>query len=282
MFFSFLTGICSVDLVASLLQRLSQAPPGSRDSHLFVSMIRTLFYECRYFPKYPPHELALTAELFGQLIHRHVFISSGNSLTIALRCVLEAIRKGPSSKMFLFGIAALEQFLGRLFLFPQFLVALASLPELQSQYPSYAQYAQSVLRLIPEKFHNLVVLDPHSASALPAVMPDPPPIIGVASASSRVGGASSGGTTAAQPQSLPGNGEPQNGGQKRGRASSWGSAFSRVWVRGRFSSTCLSWCLVLPVDSFPLLAGDGEKQMQKGPFLYPVAFSVFHHYCSYR
>lgn len=182
--------------MASLLQRLSQAPPGSRDNLLFVAMIRTLFFECRYFPKYPQHELVLTAELFGQLIHRHVFMASGNSLTIALRCVLEAIRKGPSSKMFVFGITALEQFLGRLFLFPQFLVSLASLSELQSQYPTYAQYAQSLVRLIPEKLHNLVLLDPHSASSLPAVMPDPPPIIGA-----RGGGGGGGGGTTSQGQS---------------------------------------------------------------------------------
>ncbi|CBZ51231.1 hypothetical protein NCLIV_042980 [Neospora caninum Liverpool] len=182
------SGIYSVDMVVALLQRLSQAPPGSRDSSLFVSMIRTLFFECRHFPKYPPHELALTAELFGQLIHRHVLINSGNSLMIALRCVLEAIRKGPTSKMFVFGIAALEQFLDRIFLFPQFLVALASLAELQQQHPHYAHYAQSVLLLIPEKYHSLVVLDPRIAASLPP-MPDLPPVVGVAAATRQAAGA---------------------------------------------------------------------------------------------
>ncbi|ESS33895.1 CCR4-Not complex component, Not1 protein [Toxoplasma gondii VEG] len=181
------SGIYSVDMVVALLQRLSQAPPGSRDSSLFVSMIRTLFFECRHFPKYPPHELALTAELFGQLIHRHVLINSGNSLMIALRCVLEAIRKGPTSKMFVFGIAALEQFLDRIFLFPQFLVALASLSELQQQHPHYTHYAQSVLLLIPEKYHSLVVLDPRIAASLPP-MPDLPPVVGVAAAARQAAG----------------------------------------------------------------------------------------------
>ncbi|PFH31998.1 hypothetical protein BESB_019390 [Besnoitia besnoiti] len=187
------SGIYSVDMVVALLQRLSQAPPGSRDSGLFVSMIRTLFFECRHFPKYPPHELALTAELFGQLIHHHVLINSGNSILIALRCVLEAIRKGPSSKMFVFGIAALEQFLDRIFLFPQFLVALASLTELQEQHPHYAHYAQSVLHLIPEKFHSLVVLDPRLAASLPP-MPEPPPVVGVTAAARQAasGGQASG------------------------------------------------------------------------------------------
>ena len=99
--------------LVDVMKRLSSSPQGSRDAEVFSAMLRLLFYECRYFTKYPPQELLTTAELFGQLIRHDVLLNQGNALSMALRCVIEALRKGAASKMFRFGLTALEQ-VGRL------------------------------------------------------------------------------------------------------------------------------------------------------------------------
>ena len=50
------------------------------------------------------------------------------ALGIALRYVLEALRKPHNSKMYLFGIAALDKFKNRLKDYPQYCQHLASIP----------------------------------------------------------------------------------------------------------------------------------------------------------
>eukprot|EP00961_Rhodomonas_salina_P160898 2166472-Rhodomonas_salina.1 len=70
-------------------------------------MIHNLFDEYRFFPRYPERELLITGKLFGSLI-QHQLVSS-ITLGIALRYVLEALRKPLRSNMFKFGMCALEQ-----------------------------------------------------------------------------------------------------------------------------------------------------------------------------
>ena len=76
----------------------------------------------RFFHKYPEKELRITGILFGTLI-QHQLVSS-ITLGIALRYVLEALRKPPgggaNGKMFRFGMFALEQFKARLYEWPQY------------------------------------------------------------------------------------------------------------------------------------------------------------------
>ena len=57
------------------------------------------------------------------------------SLNLALRFILEALKKPPSSKMHLFGLAALDKCKKRLKDFPQFCVSIAGLSHFQS-FPS--------------------------------------------------------------------------------------------------------------------------------------------------
>ena len=59
-----------------------------------------------------PQELRITALLFGSLVARSLV--AGGSLTLALRCVLESLRKAPGSKLHAFGCDALAQFRQRL------------------------------------------------------------------------------------------------------------------------------------------------------------------------
>ena len=75
-----------------------------RDELIFLCMIHNLFDEYRFFPKFPEKELQITAVLFGSLI-QHQLISF-LPLGMALRYVLEALRKPPPSNMFTFGVTA--------------------------------------------------------------------------------------------------------------------------------------------------------------------------------
>lgn len=88
-----------------------------REQKTFSCMVHNLFDEYRFFPKYPEKELRITGHLFGQLIQHQLvsFISLG----IALRYVLEALKKAPTTKMFRFGLYALQQFKSRLGEWPQ-------------------------------------------------------------------------------------------------------------------------------------------------------------------
>jgi CCR4-NOT transcription complex subunit 1 len=83
-----------------------------RDELVFLCIIHNLFDEYRYFPRFPEKELQITGLLFGALI-QHQLISY-IPLGMALRYVLEALRKPPGSNMFTFGVTALEQFKSRL------------------------------------------------------------------------------------------------------------------------------------------------------------------------
>ena len=50
------------------------------------------------------------------------------SLSLALRYVLESLKKPPSSKMYLFGLAALDKFKSRLHEFSQYCASISSIP----------------------------------------------------------------------------------------------------------------------------------------------------------
>lgn len=76
-------------------------------------MLRNLFEEYRFFPQYPDKELHITAQLFGGIIERGL-VTTYMTLGLALRFVLEALRKPEGSKMYYFGIAALDRFKARL------------------------------------------------------------------------------------------------------------------------------------------------------------------------
>ena len=105
----------SIGEVIEMLKRFKSSE-NSREQDIFACMIHNLFDEYRFFHKYPDKELRITGILFGTLI-QHQLVSS-ITLGIALRYVLEALRKQPvpggSGKMFRFGMFALEQFKVRL------------------------------------------------------------------------------------------------------------------------------------------------------------------------
>ncbi|KAJ8302562.1 hypothetical protein KUTeg_018958 [Tegillarca granosa] len=99
---------------------------------VYECMLRNLFEEYRFFPQYPERELHTTAVLFGGIIEKG--LATYMALGIALRYVLEALKKPHNSKMYFFGIAALDRFKSRLKDYPQYCQHLAAIPHFQ-QFP---------------------------------------------------------------------------------------------------------------------------------------------------
>ncbi|XP_044732731.1 CCR4-NOT transcription complex subunit 1 isoform X2 [Chrysoperla carnea] len=102
----------SIDEVLDMLKKFQESP-SKREREVFNCMLRNLFEEYRFFPQYPDKELQITAQLFGGIIERGL-VTSYMALGLALRFVLDALRKSEGSKMYYFGIAALDRFKSRL------------------------------------------------------------------------------------------------------------------------------------------------------------------------
>lgn len=129
----------SIGEVVEMLKRFKTSG-SSKENEIFACMVHNLFDEYRFFSKYPDKELRITGILFGALIQEQLV--SSITLGIALRYVLEALRKPPSppgsttssGKMFKFGMFALEQFKGRLHEWPQYCSHIVQIPHLKEGY----------------------------------------------------------------------------------------------------------------------------------------------------
>jgi CCR4-NOT transcription complex subunit 1 len=125
--------------VVEMLKRFKTSG-NAKENEIFACMVHNLYDEYRFFAKYPEKELRITGILFGALIQEQLV--SAISLGIALRYVLEALRKPPSppgvttssGKMFKFGMFALEQFKGRLHEWPQYCSHIVQIPHLKEGY----------------------------------------------------------------------------------------------------------------------------------------------------
>ncbi|XP_011168409.1 CCR4-NOT transcription complex subunit 1 isoform X1 [Solenopsis invicta] len=102
----------SIDEVLDMLKKFQDSGI-RREREVFNCMLRNLFEEYRFFPQYPEKELQITAQLFGGIIERGL-VNSYVTLGLALRFVLDALKKPEGSKMYYFGITALDRFKSRL------------------------------------------------------------------------------------------------------------------------------------------------------------------------
>jgi len=129
----------SIGEVIEMLKRFKTSG-NAKENEIFACMVHNLFDEYRFFARYPEKELRITGILFGTLIQEQLV--SSITLGIALRYVLEALRKPPSppgsssssGKMFEFGMFALEQFKGRLHEWPQYCSHIVQIPHLKEGY----------------------------------------------------------------------------------------------------------------------------------------------------
>ncbi|KAG2431214.1 hypothetical protein HXX76_009742 [Chlamydomonas incerta] len=146
------------EIIARMQAYKSSSNP--REQEVFACMIHNLFDEYRFFARYPDRELHITAALFGSLI-KHGLVSS-ITLGMALRYVLDALRKPPGNKMFIFGLEALRQFAHMIAPWPQFCAALITNPQLREA--------------DPELFAR-VEASQHAAGGNAAVLPPPTPTV---------------------------------------------------------------------------------------------------------
>ena len=86
----------------------------------------------------------MLARSFPTLLHRYM------SLSLALRYVLEALKKPPTTKMYLFGLSALDKFKTRLKDFSQYCASIASIPHFQ-------QFPMHLKQVWPPGLHDVVM-----------------------------------------------------------------------------------------------------------------------------
>ncbi|KAK1326455.1 hypothetical protein QJS10_CPA01g02771 [Acorus calamus] len=116
-FHQMFSGQLSIVEMVQMLERF-KGSSDKREQAIIICMINNLFEEYKFFPKYPEMQLNIVSIFFGALI-KHQLVTH-NTLSVALCAVLNALRESVDSKMFMFGTKALEQFVDRLFEWPQY------------------------------------------------------------------------------------------------------------------------------------------------------------------
>ncbi|GFQ94535.1 CCR4-NOT transcription complex subunit 1 [Trichonephila clavata] len=114
-----------IEEVLDMLKRFQESPI-QREREVCSCMIKNLFEEYRFFGQYPEKELLITAQLFGGIVEQNLV--SYLSLGLALRYVLESVKKPQGSKMFYFGITAMDRFKTRLKDYPAYCQHLTTIP----------------------------------------------------------------------------------------------------------------------------------------------------------
>lgn len=130
----------SIDEVLDMLKKF-QDSPSKKEREVFSCMLRNLFEEYKFFPQYPDKELRITAQLFGGIIEKGL-VPSYVSLGLALRFVLDALRKPEGSKMYYFGVAALERFKSRLKDYHKYCEHVRAIPHFNDFPPHLVEYVE--------------------------------------------------------------------------------------------------------------------------------------------
>ncbi|KAL0425803.1 UNVERIFIED_CONTAM: CCR4-NOT transcription complex subunit [Sesamum radiatum] len=156
-FHQMFSGQLSIDAMIQMLTRFKEASD-KREQSIFECMIGNLFEEYKFFSKYPERQLRIAAILFGSLI-KHQLVTH-LTLGIALRAVLDALRKPADSKMFSFGTKALEQFVDRLIEWPQYCNHILQISHLRAAHADLVAFIERALNRIsaahaePDIVHN--------------------------------------------------------------------------------------------------------------------------------
>ncbi|XP_010933666.1 uncharacterized protein [Elaeis guineensis] len=148
-FHQIFSGQLSIDAMVQMLGHFKESSD-KREQMILDCMIANLFEEYKFFPKYPDRELKIAAVLFGSLI-KHQLVSH-LALGIALRGVLDALRKSVDSKMFMFGTKALEQFMDRLVELPQYCNHILQISHLRG---AHAELVSTVERALARSSSSL-------------------------------------------------------------------------------------------------------------------------------
>ncbi|XP_053697550.1 CCR4-NOT transcription complex subunit 1 [Sabethes cyaneus] len=130
----------SIDEVLDMLQRFKDSSD-RRECDVYQCMLRNLFEEYKFFPQYPDKELQITAQLFGGMVERNL-VTTYVALGLALRCVLDALKKPEGSKMYYFGITALDRFKNKLHLYPKYCEYVHSITHFDQFPPHLIEYIE--------------------------------------------------------------------------------------------------------------------------------------------
>lgn len=130
----------SIDEVLDMLQRFQESS-NQRECEVYQCMLRNLFEEYKFFPQYPDKELQITAQLFGGVIDRQL-VQPYVALGLALRFVLDALKKPDGSKMYYFGITALDRFKTKLSKYQKYCEHVRALPKFDAFPADLIQYVE--------------------------------------------------------------------------------------------------------------------------------------------
>ncbi|XP_055592408.1 CCR4-NOT transcription complex subunit 1 [Uranotaenia lowii] len=130
----------TIDEVLDMLQRFKDSSI-RRECDVYQCMLRNLFEEYKFFPQYPDKELQITAQLFGGMVERNL-VTTYVALGLALRCVLDALKKPDGSKMYYFGITALDRFKNKLHLYPKYCEYVHTIPHFDQFPPHLIEYIE--------------------------------------------------------------------------------------------------------------------------------------------
>ncbi|CDW52444.1 Not1 and DUF3819 domain containing protein [Trichuris trichiura] len=126
----------TVEQFLDLMKRLKESS---------VKRENNLIEEFRFLNEYPDRELRCTAAVFGSCIRERLF--RDEFIGIALRLVMDVLRREVDSKLFNFGVAALEQFKSNLKMHPRFCEAIIShIPGFNSFSELLKEYVQAGAR----------------------------------------------------------------------------------------------------------------------------------------
>ncbi|KAL6645362.1 hypothetical protein ACP70R_016970 [Stipagrostis hirtigluma subsp. patula] len=153
------SGQISIDAMIQMLGRFKESSD-KREQSIFSCMISNLFEEYKFFPKYPDKQLKIAAVLFGSLIKHQLVAHLG--LGIALRGVLDALRKSVDSKMFMFGTTALEQFMDRVIEWPQYCNHILQISHLRGTHSEMVSAIERALARISSSQNEPNVANPLS------------------------------------------------------------------------------------------------------------------------
>lgn len=127
----------SIEEVLDMLKKFHDST-NKRERDVYSCMLRNLFEEYKFFPTYPDKELFTTARLFGGIIEQGLV--EYMALGVALRYVMEALQKPHASKMYYFGIVALDKYRSRLKEYPRYCQHLMAIQHFSEFPPHLIEY----------------------------------------------------------------------------------------------------------------------------------------------
>ena len=126
----------SIPEILELLTRFKNSDQET-ERGIFNCMVHNLFDEYRFLHKYPEKELQITGILFGSLINQQLVV--GPALGIAIKFVIEALKKPHTSPMFRFGVLAVTECRQKLHEMPNTCTQIVQIPHFKERYPDLVQ-----------------------------------------------------------------------------------------------------------------------------------------------